>query len=215
MTAAIPTGVWPDAVLGGAQPARLKVVGSQEVIPLPVRRWHGSLTVDERLVINAARPPVLDIGCGPGRHATALDRLGRRSLGIDTSPAAIRAARRRGATAIQVSVFGPVPDPGRWATALLFDGNIGIGGDPIRLLERVRDLLNPTGTLLVEVEPPERGSRRFHAQVQHADQLSPGFPWACVGAGEIESIGESAGLVTNRVWRGGHRWFAELSKDRP
>jgi hypothetical protein len=35
---------------------------------------------------------------------------------------------------------------------LLLDGNIGIGGDPHRLLRRVRELLTPTGRLLVELD---------------------------------------------------------------
>ena len=36
----------------------------------------------------------------------------------------------RGATVLQRDIFGPLPGEGRWGTALLFDGNVGIGGDP-------------------------------------------------------------------------------------
>ncbi|MDP9442781.1 MAG: hypothetical protein M3P34_11540, partial [Actinomycetota bacterium] len=52
------------------------------------------------------------------------------------------------------SVFGALPGEGRWATALLIDGNIGIGGDPVALLRRVAELLRPAGVVLVELDAP-------------------------------------------------------------
>lgn len=68
--------------------------------------------------------PVLDVGCGPGRHVSALAGLGVECLGIDVLPAAGALARRRGARTLRASVFGPLP-AGRWRAALLLDGNIG------------------------------------------------------------------------------------------
>ena len=61
------------------------------------------------------------------------------ALGLDLSPVAVRLARARGAEAILRSVFADVPGAGRWRTALLLDGNIGIGGAPVPLLERARE----------------------------------------------------------------------------
>ena len=49
----------------------------------------------------------------------------------------------RGVAALLRDVFDPVPGEGRWETALLADGNIGIGGDPVALLERVRHAGRP------------------------------------------------------------------------
>lgn len=54
---------------------------------------------------------------------------------------------------VEGDVFGSVPMEGRWATVLVFDGNVGIGGDPIRPLTRCRQLTNADGQVLVEVEP--------------------------------------------------------------
>jgi SAM-dependent methyltransferase len=167
---------------------------------------------EEVKLLESVTSPVLDVGCGPGRHSATLARAGHNALGIDTSAAAVRRARERGAKALQVSVFGPVPNAGRWATVLLLDGNIGIGGNPVRLLQRVLQLSAPGGRVLVEVDPPGSESRRFHARVQHAGGVGPGFPWACVGAGGIRRIADSAGLRTIEVMRGGERWFAELEK---
>ena len=58
---------------------------------------------------------------------------------------------------IEQSLFEPLPWEGRWATALVFDGNVGIGGDPVRLLARSREVIAVDGQILVEVEPPGPG----------------------------------------------------------
>ena len=203
---------WPETLFRDSARARLRLVDSAEAIDLPVHRWHGPILAEDAMLLESIQSPVLDVGCGPGRHAAGLARAGCYALGIDTSLAAIETARRRGANALHMSVFGPVPGAGRWATVLLLDGNIGIGGDPARLLRRASRLAAPSGRVLVEVDPPGRESRRFEVRVQHPGGLGPAFPWACVGADEIGRVAASAGLGTVRVWRGGERWFAELEK---
>lgn len=72
----------------------------------------------------------LDIGCGPGRMSQALAARGACVLGIDVVPEAVTLTRARGASALVCDVFAPVLGEGRWDTALLADGNIGIGGGP-------------------------------------------------------------------------------------
>jgi SAM-dependent methyltransferase len=203
---------WPDAILQRPVPARLHVVGSTEMIPLPVERWHDHHLGEEEFLREWVCDPVLDVGCGPGRHSAALARTGRDVLGIDVSQAAVQSARRRGADALRISVFGSVPRAGQWMTVLLLDGNIGIGGDPDRLLSRVGDLLADRGSAVVELEPPGRETRQYQARVHHRGSFSPGFPWASVGAGAIRSIAAGAGFETRRVWREGSRWFGHLSK---
>ena len=211
---AAPPGQWPEAVFRAPVGARLHLVDSAEVIHLPVQRWHGPLLPEEAALFAAVRGPILDVGCGPGRHAAGLAHAGLRALGIDTSRTAVRSARRRGADALRVSVFGRVPDAGKWATVLLLDGNIGIGGNPVRLLRRVRDLAAPGATVLVEVDAPGRELQQFRARVHHAGGSGPSFPWARVGATGIAAVAEAAGLTTVTVRPAGDRWFAELQKRR-
>ena len=68
---------------------------------------------------------------------------------------------RRGGQAIHHDVFAPMPDATTWTHALLADGNIGIGGNPVRLLQRVRQLLHPRGRIVADVESrPVRGPTR-------------------------------------------------------
>ena len=81
--------------------------------------------------------PTLDVGCGPGRMSAHLAGRGRCVLGIDVVREAVDQTRARGVSALLRDVFAPLPGEGRWDTALLADGNIGIGGDPVALLRRV------------------------------------------------------------------------------
>jgi SAM-dependent methyltransferase len=136
--------------LGGAPapPARLRLAdGTLE--PLPLDRWLGPVDDADALVLDQAEAPVIDLGCGPGRHAAALRAARIGALGVDLSPVAISIARRRGAAVVLADLFTAVPHAGRWRTALLLDGNIGIGGAPEVLLRRARELLSPGGAALV------------------------------------------------------------------
>ena len=65
--------------------------------PLPLDRWLGAPDAADLAVTALAEPPVLDLGCGPGRHLAALRAAGKRAVGVDLSPVAVRIARRRAA----------------------------------------------------------------------------------------------------------------------
>jgi SAM-dependent methyltransferase len=156
--------------------------------------------------------PTLDVGCGPGRLVGALNRLGCPALGVDISAAAVRLARRRGATALRRDVFAPLPGHGRWRHLLLADGNIGIAGDPEALLRRCRDLLGPAGRLHAEVGPPGTGSWAGAAQIRDGDgEPSAPFRWATVAADDLAALaGETAFRIVS-TWTEANRWFATLT----
>jgi SAM-dependent methyltransferase len=181
-------------------------------VALPFRRWHGPVPIEERQVLTWARSPVLDIGCGPGRHVAALVGAGQVALGIDVSAAAVAAATRRGAPAVRVSVFDDVLSAGGWATAVLLDGNIGIGGDPAALLARVHQLLAPGGAALVELDPPDLPAGRFHAHVEYAGRVGPRFPWARVGPAQIDELAANSRFEMAELRNEAGRWFARLDR---
>jgi SAM-dependent methyltransferase len=181
-------------------------------IPLPVRRWRAEASAGERRLLTGLEGPVLDIGCGPGRLVGALAEAGRPALGIDPSPTAVEEAAARGAPVLQRSVFGPLPAEGRWGSALLVDGNIGIGGDPVGLLRRVRDLLEPGGTAVVEVEPPGQASAILHVRVCRSGPIGPWFPWARVSSDHIAGLAIEARLDPGDLQRRRRRWFAWLKR---
>jgi len=174
------------------------------------QRWLEAAASEDERLLDWAVEPVLDVGCGPGRHLVALTRRGVTCLGIDVTPSAVRLARSRGATVVQGSIFGPVPGARMWATALLLDGNIGIGGDPVALLARVASMLRPGGRILVELGPPGTSGAPELARVEHGAHTGPWFAWVAVGASHIGGIAAAAGLRLTRSWSAGGRWFAHV-----
>jgi SAM-dependent methyltransferase len=194
-----------------AEDARPRLIyESGDVLSLAIDRWLGEPPAEEELILDGVAGPVLDVGCGPGRHVFSLAARGVPSLGIDTSAEAVHIASARGAAVIQRSIFDRVPALGRWSTALLFDGNIGIGGDPVALLQRVRELLAPRGCAVVETEGPGVACRRGRARLQIHDRCTEWFPWARVGLDALHDIALHAGFSPCRVVTGGGRWFATL-----
>jgi SAM-dependent methyltransferase len=179
-----------------------------QVIPLAVDRWHEPAGEVDRALLATVDDPVLDVGCGPGRIVTELAGQGRVALGVDTSPAAVAATRRRGAPVLQRSAFDLLPGEGRWGTVLLLDGNVGIGGDPLSLLARCAGLLRPGGQLVAEVEPPGVAARSLTVRLESADASSRWFPWAQVGADDVAGLVEAAGLRPAGRSEAGGRWFA-------
>lgn len=180
-------------------------------LSLHLDRWHGNALDEELEVLQRAQAPAIDLGCGPGRHIVALNARGVPALGVDTAPSAVATARASGALVLERSIFDRIPGSGRWGSALLLDGNIGIGGDPVALLDRARQLLRPGGNILVELDAPEVATRALRVRVAANDALGPPFPWSVVSVDDITAIGSVAGLSVADVWEGGERWFAELA----
>jgi SAM-dependent methyltransferase len=199
--------------LDGGPPARARVRSADGTLePLPLDRWVRPADAADAIVLALAEPAVLDLGCGPGRHLAALHAAGKAALGVDLSPVAVRLARRRGAAAIPGDVFGAVPWAGHWRTALLLDGNVGIGGAPIALLRRTCELLAPGGSALVELDPPGAPTLRTRLRIEAPGVVSEWFRWARVGVDGIEEPAGRAGLAVRDVFTAGGRWLAHLQR---
>ncbi|CAM4220068.1 methyltransferase domain-containing protein [Kibdelosporangium persicum] len=181
-------------------------LASGERITLPVQQWLATQPSDEMLLAHCAGP-TLDVGCGPGRLASALTSRGVPVLGVDVSPVAVRLTLARGAIALRRNVFDPLPGEGRWHSVLLADGNIGIGGDPVRLLNRIRRLLSRDGKVFVEIDPPGTGLRRQQVRVNGSGTW---LPWAWLGADAVDETAGAAGFRPRWIAEGGDRWFTEL-----
>lgn len=167
---------------------------------LAVHQWAGDTDdADRHLFIEQCGGPTLDIGCGPGRLVGELVNRRIPALGIDVSREAIRRTRVRGALALHLDVFDEVPGAGHWDHALLADGNIGIGGHPVRLLNRVRELLGPGGTVHAEVAPRGTGVVRDQRRLWVNGRYSPPFSWAVVGLDAIDHVADEAGLLVTDV----------------
>ena len=154
-------------------------------LPLPVARWAGSGRRRRR--DDAARAPTGRCSTSAAAPAGSPPRCTRAaptcsaSSCCRTCPVLARARRRPRACSATSST--PCRAPAQWRTVLLADGNVGIGGDAVRLLRRVRALLAPGRPGPVRAAPwtgdarrpgPPRGPRR-HERVVPAGR--------CVGQG--------------------------------
>ncbi|MDV6264608.1 methyltransferase domain-containing protein [Rhodococcoides yunnanense] len=185
---------------------------------LPLQRWMGGVTassddrrVDEA-VLDLCTGATLDLGCGPGRLTAALTERGITALGVDDSAAAVALCRARGGIARHQDLFAPLPRTGRWRHVLLADGNIGIGGDPLALLHRTAQLLEPGGTLVVEVGPPDAIQRTRMLRFETDAAASTWFPWTSIGSTALAALAKPSGLRTVHLGTTSGRFIAVLER---
>ncbi|PZS29134.1 MAG: SAM-dependent methyltransferase [Pseudonocardiales bacterium] len=183
------------------------------VISLDVARWLAPVDDIDETVLDRCTGPVLDVGCGPGRFVHALAERGTAAMGLDIAETAVALTRGRGLPAVLRSVFAPIPGEGRWPTVLLMDGNIGIGGDPHRLLERVHALLAPGGRLIVETHEDAHADEQLGVRFsQHGEPIGPAFAWAHVGLLPLLRYVVSFGYGVPEVWTVGGRTFVSMPR---
>ncbi|MFG2786491.1 class I SAM-dependent methyltransferase [Streptomyces sp. NPDC048419] len=183
---------------------------------LEVERWCADADAVDLEVVRRCEGTVLDVGCGPGRLVAALAARGWPVLGIDVSEAAVARTLGLGGQALHRSVFEPLPGEGRWGTALLMDGNVGIGGDPGALLARMSQLLSPGGLLIAETVPDPNVDERVQVHVTDTRGAtgSP-FPWARVGTPALLRHARRTGWRATDQWTTGGRHFVSLRSHNP
>ncbi len=188
------------------------VVGlDDEPRALPMSQWTGEADIEDLALLDLCEGAVLDIGCGPGRLTSALCSSGAVALGIDVVAEAVAQTRARGGSALQRDVHDELPGEGRWHTALLADGNVGIGGDPVSLLRRVREVIDPRGRVVVEVHAPGTPTRTVWASLESAGVRSRPFRWSVLGVDDAAGVAGQAGLQVTEVHHlGSDRWAVVL-----
>jgi hypothetical protein len=138
-------------------------------------------------------------------------RRGLPVLGVDVSATAVGLARTAGLPVLRRSVFDLTPAVRTFATVLLMDGNVGIGGSPSELLARCRTLLAAGGNVLAEVDLEPEADRAFTGVLHAGDgACSALFPWAEVGHAALARHGRQAGLTMVDRWSDSGRTFVEL-----
>ncbi len=185
---------------------------------LPIQAWLGGHTADhqfDRSLVAMCEGPTIDLGCGPGRLVIELTRRGIPALGVDQSAAAVRLAQRNGAAALHRDVFAPLPGNGRWQTVLLADGNVGLGGDPRRILHRAGELLHLGGRCLAEVDPGTTGVRMGWVRLESSRTVGPWFRWASVGVDSVDRLARHVGMSVREVRHIGKRAIATLTSAQP
>jgi SAM-dependent methyltransferase len=128
----------------------------------------------ERQAIGLARGRVLDVGCGLGRVALYLQGKGLLAVGVDNSPQAIAACRRRGLTDARVV---PIAQASRAAlgvfdTIVMHGNNFGLFGSfdgARRLLRRFHGMTGLAGRIIAEtLDPHLKPGQKAETPVQKA-----------------------------------------------
>ncbi|GAA4987817.1 class I SAM-dependent methyltransferase [Yinghuangia aomiensis] len=207
-----PLGPYETALREGGVLYMRRADGRRQALDLA--RWKAPADAADLSLVARCTGPTLDIGCGPGRLTAALVRRGLPTLGIDLAREAVRATTRAGAACLRKSVFDPLPREGRWGTALLADGNIGIGGDPAALLGRSAALLRTGGVLLVETNPDDpQAHERFAVRVEDTHgRRGAAFRWATVGAAALALLAPAQGFIVHEAWDHSGRAFTSLRR---
>jgi glycosyltransferase A (GT-A) superfamily protein (DUF2064 family) len=181
-----------------------------DLFPLDLSRWMGTADAVDMLVVARCEPPVIDLGCGPGRMVQALTESGLAALGVDMSSVAVGMSRARGGLALRRRIDEPLPAEGRWGTALLMDTNVGLGGNVTALLARCLRLVISGGLIICEVDQmPER--HEVHTVVLRTEvATSPPLAWSRIGTSALVRAARSLDLFLVEEWTSGGRAFVAL-----
>ena len=182
---------------------------------LPVHSWlPGGRRLDhtfDQAVLELCDGPTIDLGCGPGRFVAHLTKLGIPALGVDQSQTAVELARRSGAPALRRDMFDRLPGTGRWGTVLLADGNVGLGGDPHRVLTRAGELMRIGGRCVAEFDGTISGVQSRWVRLESATTVGPWFKWASVGIDCAKELADDVGLAVTSIMPVGDRMLASLA----
>ena len=162
------------------------------------------------MLVSLCRGRTLDVGLRPRSDDRAPAATGHAVLGIDVVPEAVRQARAA-ASGPSAPTSWPGAGDGDWDTVLLADGNIGIGGDPVRLLRRVGRLLTPGGRVVVDVATARcRAAACSEAAAAVGVAPSAPFAWSVLGADQAAPVAATAGLAHLETHEARGRWAVVL-----
>lgn len=152
---------------------------------------------------------VLDIGCGPGRHASALLERGHEVVAIDVSADAVAVARRRGIDARLGALPGLPEDLGTFDTFLLLGCNLPLlfdEGHTLTVLAELAALARPGAVLLgtdqvldVTATARETQTLPLRARVEHSGGVSEWSEWM-VGSADF-APDQVADLIRGSAWQ--------------
>ena len=109
---------------------------------------------------------------------------------------AVELTRSRGVPVLLRDLFARLPGEGRWPTALVIDGNIGIGGDVDRVLRRLDALLAADGRAVIETAPEPTTDRTMQVRFARGGVATgPHFAWSVIGAVALAARAARVGLV--------------------
>lgn len=172
----------------------------------------------ERALLARARGSVLDIGCGPARHARHLQQRGLAAVGLDRSRLALETAHALGLrrTVHTDVLHGRLPVG--VGTALLLDGNLGLAGTVAgtrRLLDRLASACATGSRLLVAGRGPQgRPLLRLELRIEYRGSAGPWFSWLLLGLPAVVALAGPAGWRLEAAATAGRHYWASFELHR-
>ena len=192
----------------------------------PITNWPGKRYVRGR---------VIDVGCGAGRHALALQKQGFDVTGIDVSPWAIKAAKQLGLRRARVmSITQMSRSLGTFDTIQMLGNNFGLFADfdrARRLLRRFHHMTSDRGRIIaqsldvyqtkekVHLDYQARNRRRgrmsgqIRLRFRYRTLATPWFDYLMVSRPEMKRILAGTGWHVRRFIGTGASYTAVIEKD--
>jgi SAM-dependent methyltransferase len=199
----------------------------------PLRRWPAV----ERRALRFVRGRVLDVGCGGGRLCLEAQARGLDVVGIDVSPGAVEACRRRGVRDVRLLGIDDVDESlGPFDTIVMFGNNFGLLGRPAkakRLLRRFARLTTERGRIvatsrhLYDTDEPshlayqrrnrERGrlSGELRLRMRFRDLADPWFDYLIVSKEEMAELVAGTGWRVARVIEADGPFYCAVLEKEP
>lgn len=124
----------------------------------------------EKEAIKLVKSPVLDVGCGAGRHSLHLQKKGMDVLGIDQSSLCVELAKSRGLKNCRLlDLKNVTSDLGMFRTILMLGNNLGLLENRSRarvVLRKFSRITYPDGFIIGEGVNPYRTEDSYHLEYQ-------------------------------------------------
>jgi len=175
----------------------------------------------QRKAMKYVKGRVLDVGCGPGRHALYLQRKGFDVLGIDNSPLAIKVSKLRGLKKAKVMSVTQITNKlGKFDTIIMLGNNFGLVGNSKRakwLLKRFYGITNKNARIIGETidpynttEPDHLAYHKFNRRrgrmggqirlrIRYKKCVSPWMDYLFVSKGEMKRTLKGTGWRIGRI----------------
>jgi len=208
------------------------VVGGREMYLADYSRWPAH----HRHAMRYVKGPVLDVGCGAGRHALYLQRKGLDVLGIDVSPLAIAVCRRRGLRRARVMSITQINSAlGTFGTVFMLGVNFGLFANRKRtrwLLGKLHAITNRDARIIAESRDPYQTNNPFNLayhrrnkqrgrvagqvriRVRYQKYATPWFDYLYVSREEMRAILRGTGWAVKRFLAGTLTYIAVIAKIR-
>jgi SAM-dependent methyltransferase len=147
------------------------------------------------LGLAAGRAAVLDIGCGAGRFALALQELGTPVTGLDVSAGAVGVCRQRGVEDVILGSVTAKPGPA-YDTFLLMGENIGLlesGQRAAVFLRALAGHARPGARIIGHGADPGGQPGEMTIRVRFRNLATAWFGYLLCSPGQLAALAEPAG----------------------